>query len=108
MPSNQATESEWQTRKRCIDRRLEALGWTLVAFDPLQPLSSFPQHAITEYQTDNGPADYALSLGGTLLGIGEAKNDPVLLPAGGWRPADRAFEGKLNELLSEYNQALAV
>src|SRR5262249_46590653 len=48
-------------------------GWALVPFDPAQPLSAFPQHAITEYETTNGPADYALCLDGTLVGIVEAK-----------------------------------
>ncbi|MBY0525403.1 MAG: DEAD/DEAH box helicase family protein [Gemmataceae bacterium] len=35
------------------------------------------------------------------------ENDPVLLDPGGWRPADRAFEGNLEALLDEINQALA-
>lgn len=73
MPSEPATESEWLTRKNRIDTRLEALGWKVVPFNPARPLSTFPQHAITEYQTEDGPADYALCLGGSLLGIVEAK-----------------------------------
>jgi type I restriction enzyme R subunit len=35
------------------------------------------------------------------------ENDPVLLDPGGWKPADRAFAGKLNELLRQINQELA-
>jgi type I restriction enzyme, R subunit len=35
------------------------------------------------------------------------ENVPVLLDAGGWKPADRAFSGGLDELLREINQALA-
>jgi type I restriction enzyme R subunit len=73
MPSDQGAESEWQTRKKRIDTRLEAIGWKVAPFDPGRPLTSFPQHAVTEYQTDNGPADYALCLDGLLLGIVEAK-----------------------------------
>src|SRR5436190_13554704 len=66
-------EAEWQTRKTRIDTRLQALGWKLAAFDADRALSAYRQHAITEYQTANGPADYALSVEGTLLGIIEAK-----------------------------------
>jgi type I restriction enzyme R subunit len=73
MPSDNDLESEWQTRKKRIDTRLRALGWKVTPFDPARPLTSFPQNAITEYPTDNGPADYALSLGSALLGIVEAK-----------------------------------
>src|SRR5262249_35341562 len=73
MPSDETVEREWQTRKKRIDTRLEALGWSVVPFDQARPLAEFPQHAITEYVTDNGPADYALCLGDVLLGIVEAK-----------------------------------
>jgi type I restriction enzyme R subunit len=66
-------EPEWQTRKARIDTRLRALGWKIVPFDLDKPLASYRQHAITEYETANGPADYALCVGGRLLGIVEAK-----------------------------------
>jgi type I restriction enzyme R subunit len=40
-----------------------------------------------------------------------AKDDfdivPVLSGRGGWKPADRAFKGKLQDLLSEINEAIA-
>jgi type I restriction enzyme R subunit len=32
---------------------------------------------------------------------------PVLAAAGGWKPADRAFEGRLERLLKTLNQAIA-
>ena len=32
---------------------------------------------------------------------------PVLAAAGGWKPADRAFEGKLEGLLKALNEAMA-
>jgi type I restriction enzyme R subunit len=32
---------------------------------------------------------------------------PVLVDAGGWKPADRAFDGRLAEFLGELNSALA-
>jgi len=35
------------------------------------------------------------------------ENVPILLDAGGWKPADRAFEGRLGSLLHEINTALA-
>jgi type I restriction enzyme, R subunit len=66
-------ESEWQTRKSRIDTRLKALGWNIPPFDPSRPLSGYQQAAITEYETANGPADYALAVDGTLLGVIEAK-----------------------------------
>jgi type I restriction enzyme R subunit len=34
-------------------------------------------------------------------------NVPVLLDAGGWKPADRAFDGQLIDFLDEINRALA-
>ncbi len=73
MPTDPATESEWLTRKTRIDTRLRALGWAVVPFDPARSLVSYPPSAITEYATDNGPADYALCVDGRLLGIVEAK-----------------------------------
>jgi type I restriction enzyme, R subunit len=69
MPS----ESEWQTRKQRIDTRLEALGWQVRPFDPLRPRSACQRQALTEYPTEDGPADYALCLDGKLLAIVEAK-----------------------------------
>lgn len=67
------SESEWLTRKTLIDPKLRAAGWRIVAFDDGKPLSSYDRCAIEEYQTDNGPADYALCVGGRILGIVEAK-----------------------------------
>src|SRR5438445_7884223 len=66
-------ELEWKTRKTRIDTRLKALGRKLVGFDASRPLSAYPRHAITEYETANGPADYALCVNGVMLGIVEAK-----------------------------------
>jgi len=66
-------EPERLTRKNRIDPQLEAAGWRVVPFDPSQPLSAFDRCAIEEYPIDYGPADYALCVGGQLLGIVEAK-----------------------------------
>jgi type I restriction enzyme R subunit len=68
-----AYESEWWTRKKRIDKRLNALGWQIIPFNPAAPHSSFTKHAIEEFPTDNGPADYALFVNGRILGVVEAK-----------------------------------
>lgn len=68
-----AYESEWKTRKTRIDARLRAWGWKLVPFDPAKPLFAYRHHAVEEFPTDNGPADYALFADGRILGIVEAK-----------------------------------
>lgn len=67
------TESERRTRKSRIDPRLRAWGWEIVPFVPGKPLSGYRRHAIEEYPTANGPADYALVVDGQLLGVVEAK-----------------------------------
>jgi type I restriction enzyme, R subunit len=65
--------SEWLTRKRLIDPKLKAAGWSIVPFSPGKPLSSHGAWAIEEFETAYGPADYALCVDGAILGIVEAK-----------------------------------
>jgi len=67
------TELEWQTRRERIDPRLQALGWNVTPFIPGTPLASLHDCAVTEYPTENGPADYALVGDGRVIGIIEAK-----------------------------------
>ena len=67
------SESERTTRQERIDPRLQASGWVVTPYHPGKPLSLYSNHAITEYPTANGPADYALVVDGTILGIVEAK-----------------------------------
>src|SRR5580658_1720568 len=67
------TESERLTRKKLIDPKLKAAGCRIIALEDGKPLSFYDRCAIQEYQTDNGPADYALCVGGRILGIIEAK-----------------------------------
>jgi type I restriction enzyme R subunit len=66
-------EREWKTRKTRIDGRLEALGWEVVPFDGARPLATYKRHAIEEYPTDKGPADYVLVSNGRILAVVEAK-----------------------------------
>ncbi len=73
MRRSPSKEPEWRTRKDWIDPKLEAAGWRVVPFDPGRPLTAFDRCAIEEYPTDLGPADYALCVGGQILGIVEAK-----------------------------------
>jgi type I restriction enzyme R subunit len=64
------SESEWKTRKRRIDPRLDACGWHLPKG------STTPIHRpyrTEEEETDNGPADYALWLDNHVVGVVEAK-----------------------------------
>jgi type I restriction enzyme, R subunit len=62
--------SEWLTRKRLIDPKLKSAGWDIV---PFPSVHSHKNCAVAEYETANGPADYALCVDGRILGIVEAK-----------------------------------
>lgn len=67
--------SEWLTRRKLIDPQLKAAGWTIVEqgkYDSVT-LTKYDRCALVEYPTEHGPADYALCVGGRLLGIVEAK-----------------------------------
>ena len=66
-------KSEFVTRKEIVDRRLRTAGWKIVRFDADKALGRYERCAIEEYPTENGPADYALCVGGKILGIVEAK-----------------------------------
>ena len=64
-------ESESETRRTRIDPKLIEQGWETVSFDPQRPLIAYTNHAVTEFPTAEGPADYALFVAGRLLGIVE-------------------------------------
>jgi type I restriction enzyme R subunit len=68
-------EAEWQTRKLRIDTRLRSLipQWQIIPWREGLDTSKLACHAVTEFPTENGPADYALFVDGVLLGIIEAK-----------------------------------
>ena len=68
-----SNENESETRARRIDPQLEAQGWCITPLHPGRPQSHCTRHAVTEYPTANGPADYALFVGGQPFGIVEAK-----------------------------------
>src|SRR5436190_6651028 len=66
-------ESEKITRKKRIDISLKNLGWVIISYDLGLNTSTLSTHAVEEYPTANGPADYALFVNGKLLSIIEAK-----------------------------------
>jgi len=61
-------ESEWKTRKKRIDPKLDAAGW---------PPRGRQARRSEEEDTANGPADYALWLDGRIVGVVEAKKITV-------------------------------
>ena len=73
MPCRSSGDSEAVTRRDLIDPMLKQQGWTIVPFDPSCSTAGYKHHAVTEYPTANGPADYALFVDGQPLGIVEAK-----------------------------------
>ena len=74
MPSKASpSNSEWLTRKQLVDAKLKDAGWTITKFRPGSPISNYQRCAVEEFQTDAGPADYALCADGLILGMVEAK-----------------------------------
>ncbi|MBP9873938.1 MAG: DEAD/DEAH box helicase family protein, partial [Haliscomenobacter sp.] len=70
-------ESEYRTRKLRIDRLLQAAGWTIIPYTRGMDPTALGRHAVEEWPTANGPADYALVVNGNLLGVVEAKKVDV-------------------------------
>ena len=92
---NPSHEPEWLTRKKRIDPKLTALGWEVVPYEEGKDLADYSQHAIEEYPTANGPADYALVVNGELVGVIEAKK-LSLGPQGVLQQAERYSKGVSN------------
>ncbi len=69
------SEPERVTRKQRIDTRLTSalLNWTIIPWKDRLNTSELSAHAVEEFPTVSGPADYALFVEGKLLGIIEAK-----------------------------------
>jgi len=84
--------SEWLTRKRLIDPKLKAAGWSIIPFSPGLFLNSDKKSAIEEFETASGPADYALCVDGRILGVVEAKK-LTLGPQGVLTQAERYSKG---------------
>ena len=73
MPGSAREESEARTRRERVDPKLIEQGWKVVPFDPRCLPGRYTHHAVTEFPTANGPADYGLFVDGRPLGIVEAK-----------------------------------
>lgn len=72
-------ESEWLTRKKRIDTKLRSLNpsWQIIPFSKIGERSLLTNHAIEEFPVENGYADYALFVDGTIIGFIEAKKVTV-------------------------------
>lgn len=70
-------ESEKVTRKLRIDKQLQSTGWVIIPYSSGLDISALTCHAVEEWPTSNGPADYALVVNGKLLGVVEAKKVEV-------------------------------
>jgi len=68
-------ELEWQTRRDRINKKMQALkpAWNIIKYREGLDAAALDHHAVEEYPTANGPADYALFVKGNFLGIIEAK-----------------------------------
>ena len=64
-------ETEKQTRKKRVDARLKECGWEILPYSPNVPKDAYKHHAVEEYPTETGPADYALFYRGKIIGIVE-------------------------------------
>jgi type I restriction enzyme, R subunit len=93
--SNAHDESEIQTRRQRIDPRLVARGWCIVPHNGAVPVARYTRHAVRELPTSNGPADYALFVGGQPLGLVEAKK-VTLGPQNALTQAERYSKGVTN------------
>lgn len=62
MPGNARDESEARTRRERVDPRLKEQGWIVVPFDGKASSSHHTHHAVTEFPTANGPADWRNTL----------------------------------------------
>ncbi|MCT7981614.1 DEAD/DEAH box helicase family protein [Laspinema olomoucense] len=74
-----SNESESITRRDRINKKLKALNppWQIIPYRDGLDTSQLRCHAVEEYPTASGPADYALFVQGQLLGVIEAKRVSV-------------------------------
>ncbi len=92
MPSDPQRESERRTRRERIDPKLEAAGWSIVRAGTDSNPALYSRHALEEFPTANGPADYGLVVDGQLVGVVEAKK-VTLGPQGVLTQAERYARG---------------
>jgi type I restriction enzyme R subunit len=95
-------ESEKITRKKRIDQQLKAAGWLILPYSEGMNFFGLTNHAIEEFQTNNGPADYALVVNEKMLGIVEAKK----LDVGAANVLEQAkrYSKGANKTIGEWNQ----
>lgn len=105
-PNSSRTESEAKTRRKRIDPKLSAQGWSVLEFDPSVAVSQRSNQAVAEFPTENGPADYALCVGGHVLGVVEAKKVTVG-PQNVLTQAERYARG-VAESVARYGEGLRV
>ena len=67
--------TEAQTRKQDIDDHLKKAGWTVVPCQEGLDIDTLDHHAVEEFPTNDGPADYLLVCNGRPLGIVEAMSE---------------------------------
>jgi type I restriction enzyme R subunit len=72
-------ELEWKTRQQRINTKLRSLNpkWEIIKYRDGLDTSALQCHAVEEYPTASGPADYALFVKGRFLGVIEAKKVSV-------------------------------
>jgi type I restriction enzyme R subunit len=88
-----SSELERQTRRQRIDPRLKVAGWRVTPFAAGKPLTGYGNAAaVTEFETEAGPADYALWDHNEALGVVEAKK-VTLGPQGVLTQAERYSRG---------------
>src|SRR6266536_5662408 len=85
-------ESERATRARRIDPKLTTAGWPVTPGEGVDSTRSTSPLALTEFETSNGPADYALCHKGQVRGVVEAKK-LTLGPQGVLVQAERYARG---------------
>ena len=88
----EAENSERQTRRKLIDPKLTAAGWQVMPESRFSDAGIHESCAVEEYKTDNGPADYALTVDQSVVGIVEAKK-LTLGPQGVLSQAERYARG---------------
>ncbi|MFM7167890.1 MAG: type I restriction-modification enzyme R subunit C-terminal domain-containing protein [Planctomycetaceae bacterium] len=95
-------ETEAQTRRKRIDVCLRLAGWEITRWSSRLDIRSLERHAVEEFPTATGPADYALIVDGVLVGIVEAKKLSIN-PSGVLGQSERYSESIAEETLKNYN-----